>query len=58
MLDEMFQQNTSKFAIFLEYKNPSSFFHSSFCATKLFPLMNALVYVDIDPGHSFRKKIK
>ena len=22
MLDEMFQQNTTKFAIFLEYKNP------------------------------------
>ena len=26
MLDEMFQQNASKFAIFLEYENPRSFF--------------------------------
>ena len=26
MLDEMTQQNTSKFAIFLEYENPCSFF--------------------------------
>ena len=26
-LDEMFQQNASKYAIFLEYENTSSFFH-------------------------------
>ena len=26
MLDEMFQRNASKFAIFLEYENPHSFF--------------------------------
>ena len=47
MLDEMFQQNASKFAIFLEYENPRSFFHFSFRATLVFLLMNALVYVDI-----------
>ena len=32
MLDEMFQQNASKFAIFLEYENPHSFFRFSFHA--------------------------
>ena len=37
MIDEVFQQNASKFAIFLEYKNPHSFFHFSFRATLLFP---------------------
>ena len=41
MLDEMLQQNTSKFAIFLEYENPYSFFHFSFCTTLFFSLMNA-----------------
>ena len=50
MLDEMFQRNASKFAIFLEYENPCSFFRFSFRATLFFPLMNALVYVDIDQG--------
>ena len=50
MLDEMTQRNTSKFAIFMEYENPPSFFHFSFCATLFFSLMNALVYVDIDLG--------
>ena len=47
-LDEMFKQNTLKFAIFLEHENPYSFF--SFCATLFFPLMNAMVYVDIEQG--------
>ena len=28
MLDEMFQQNASKFVILLEYENPCSFFSS------------------------------
>ena len=37
MLDEMFQRNVSKFAIFLEYENPHSFFHFSFCATLFSP---------------------
>ena len=32
-LDEMTQQNASKFAILLEYEDPNSFFHFSFCAT-------------------------
>ena len=51
MLDEMLQQNASKFTIFLEYQNPSSFF---------FPY-----YFNFFPnecpgwlGHSFWKKLK
>ena len=48
MLDEMFQQNVTKFAILLEYENPRSFFHFSFNATLVFPLINALVFFDID----------
>ena len=47
MLDEMTKRNTSEFAIFLEYENPCSFFRFSFRATLFFPLMNALVYVDL-----------
>ena len=35
MLDEMFQQNASKFAIFLEYENPCNFFIS--CYFIIFP---------------------
>ena len=35
--NERFMLNASKFAIFLEYENPSSFFHFSFRATKFFP---------------------
>ena len=50
MLDEMFQQNASKFAIFLENENSHSLFRFSFRATLFSPLMNALVYVDIDQG--------
>ena len=42
--------NASKFAIFLEYENPHSFFHFSFRATLFFPIMTALVYGDIDQG--------
>ena len=37
MLDEMLQRNASKFAILLEYENPSSFFRFSFHATLFFP---------------------
>ena len=48
MLDEKFQQNASNFAIFYINENPKLFFHFSFGATLFFPLMNALVYVDID----------
>ena len=44
-LNEMFQQNALKFAIFYVYENKCSF---SFRATLYFYLMNALVYVDID----------
>ena len=43
-------RNASKFAIFCIYKNQN--FHFSFRATLFFPLMNALVYVDIDQGIS------
>ena len=48
MLDEMTLQNASKFATFLEYENPCSFFRFSFRAT--FSLTDALAYVDIDQG--------
>ena len=51
VLNEMFQQNPSKFAIFYVLEeNPCSFFRFSFHATLYFYLMNALVYVDIDQG--------
>ena len=43
MLDEMIQQNISKFAIFLEYENPCSFF---------------IFYFDIDHGiHQGENKV-
>ena len=48
MLDEMTKQNASKFALFLEYKKTTRFFRFSFHATLFFPLINAVVYVDID----------
>ena len=44
-LNEMFQRNASKFAIFYVKENPRSFFPFSFRATLYFSLMNALVYV-------------
>ena len=49
MLNEMTRRNASKFAIFYIYENPKLLFHFSFRATLLFPLINALVYVDIRP---------
>ena len=45
-----FRRNASKFPIFIQNENPSNFFRFSFRATFIFPLMNALVYVDIDQG--------
>ena len=49
MLDEMFEWNTSTFAIFLEYENPCSLlFCFSFHTTLFVALINALVYVDIE----------
>ena len=58
MLNEMFQQNASKFAIFYVSENPCSFFRFSFHATLYFYLMNALVYVDIDQGiHMGKSKV-
>ena len=57
-LNEMFQRNTSKFAIFYVSLNPCSFFRFSFRATLYFYLMNALVYVDIDQGiHKGKSKV-
>ena len=52
VLNEMFQPNASKFAIFYVEENPHSFFRFSFRATLHFYLMNVLdlVYVDIDQG--------
>ena len=49
-LNEMFQRNASKFAIYYVKENPCSFFRFSLRATLYFYLMNALVYVDIDQG--------
>ena len=43
MLDEMTQQNPSKFAVLLEYENSYSFFQFSFSAMYfIFSLMNAM----------------
>ena len=47
MLDEMYQQNASKFDKFLEYENPHSFFFHFVHGQSL---MNPLVYVNIDQG--------
>ena len=53
-LNEMFQPNASKFAIFYIYENLAktliSFFRFSFHATLFFSLMNALLHGDIDQG--------
>ena len=57
MLDEMFQQNTSKSAILLEYENPCSFFCFSFCATLFFPI-ECPGLSQHSPGHSVGEKIK
>ena len=59
MLDEKFQRNTSKFAIFYIYENLKWLFRFSFLTTLYFSIMNALVYVDIDHGMAFiREKNK
>ena len=50
MLDEKFQQSTSKFAIFYMCENPKLLFPFFISCYFIFPLMNALVYVDIDQG--------
>ena len=47
LLDDLTQQTTSKFAIFLEYEKPHSFFHFLFRATLFFSQMNTLVYVEM-----------
>ena len=47
-----------QFAMFMETENPCSFFRFSFRATFNFPLMNALVYVNIDQGiHKGKMKV-
>ena len=45
MVYEMFQQNASKFAIFLEYEKKNMQFFSFFisCIIYFFPLINAIV---------------
>ena len=48
MLDEMLKQNAPKFAILLEYENLSRFFISFHAMYFIFPLMNALLYVNMD----------
>ena len=58
MFDEMIQQNTSKFAIFLEYKNPCIFFHFSFHATLFFPPNKCPSLCQHRPGHSLGEIIK
>ena len=50
MLDEKFQRNVSKFAIFYIYENPKLFFLFFFFCYLIFPLMNVLVYVNKDQG--------
>ena len=56
MLDEMFQQNALKFAIFLEYENPCSISSLFISCYLFFPLMNALIYVNINQGiHQWKK---
>ena len=50
ILDEMTYRNDSKFAIFLEYENPLTHIVFFYFAYFIFPLMNALGYVDIDQG--------
>ena len=50
MLDEMFLQNDSKFAILLEYENSGNFFVFHFMLYFIVSsLMNALFYV-VDQG--------
>ena len=50
VLDEKFQRNTSKFAIFYIYENPKLLFPFFISCYFIFPLINALVYVNIDQG--------
>ena len=48
VLNEKLPQNASRFAILLEYENPRSFFLFFISCYFIFPLMNAVVYIDID----------
>ena len=50
MLDEKFQQNASKFAIFYRYDNPKLLYPFFISCYFTLPLINALVYVVIDQG--------
>ena len=56
MLDEMTQQNTSKFATFYIYENPKLIFPVFISCYFIFPLINAPVDVDIDKGIHKGKK--
>ena len=48
VLNEKFQRNASKFAIFYIYENPKLLFPFFISCYFIFSLMNALVYVEID----------
>ena len=55
ILDEIPWQNASKFAIFYIYESPKLLFWFFIWRDFIFPLMNALIYVDIDQGiHSYQ----
>ena len=57
-LNEMFQGNTSKFAIFYVYENPHSIFFFILCNFFTFSLMNSLLYVNKDQGiHKGKSKV-
>ena len=49
MLDKKLQRKAAKFAIFLEYENPSTTLFSFYISSNFIsPIMNALANVDID----------
>ena len=52
------ERNASKFAMFMEKESPCSFFSFFIYSNFHFPLMNALVYVDIDQSiHKGKMKV-
>ena len=57
-LDEMFQQNASKFAIILGYENPCRFFHFSFHAILFYFHNECPGLCRHRPGHSLGKNLK
>ena len=47
LINLILERNASKFAMFMEKENPCGFFSFFIYSNFHFPLMNALVYVDI-----------